>query len=133
MKLSKYQQASKLLWEKDLEVARKEIEEAIKTYNDKLEILNENLEGAFQKYNDQIQDCQRFIEEVGETIQGEIDDRSEKWQESDAGQAHQTWLDQWKDCPVLEEDVKLPELVELEYDDEFITEFTNLPIEPEDC
>lgn len=133
MKLSKQEQASKLLWEKDLGTARKEIEEAVKKYNEQLETLNETLAEALEKYNGVIVDCQGFIDEIASKIEGEINDRSEKWQEGDAGQAHQSWLDQWKDCPVLEEDVELPELVELEYDDEFIEEFANLSIEPEDC
>lgn len=88
-------------WCKSLAAARNEVENAVETFNNMLE----EAEGF----------CQ---EEVAGAIQDYMDERSEKWLESEAAQEVDSWKAEW-------EGVYLTRLeVEFEGDDEF----ANLPL-----
>lgn len=131
MKLTKKDLADHAEWVRDLEAARKEIENAVEEYNHKLNKLNEQLESELEKYNGILEDAESWKQGIADTFQAEIDERSEKWLESDAGEAAQDFVNAWNDFSILQETVELPEEYELENDESFIREFDELPIEPE--
>lgn len=132
MKLTKHEQEQKAEWEKKITAARKALQDAVDIYNTQLENLTEVLKDAVDVYNDIVNDCTAFCEDIANEIDSELEERSEKWLESDKGQAAISWGDQWKDFSCLQEDLELPDEVVLDSDD-FIEEFANLTIEPEDC
>lgn len=132
MKLTKQEQEQKAEWEKKLTAARKTLQDAVDIYNTQLESLTDVLNDVLKEYNGIINACTAFCEDIGDEIDSQIEERSERWLESDKGQATVSWCDQWKDFACLQEEIEWPDELVLESDD-FIEEFANLPIEPEDC
>jgi hypothetical protein len=49
-----------------------------------------------KKYNDVVENLNNFIEDQRSQMQNYFDGRSEKWQESDKGDAYQNWIDAWE-------------------------------------
>jgi hypothetical protein len=61
-----------------------EIDDLVVEYNGEIVALNEALSAA-----------REFVGNVSEAMQEFMDDKSEKWAESEAGSAYSDWLDEW--------------------------------------
>ncbi len=72
------------------------------------------------KYNEAVARFNDWIQNIRDSMQNYYDDRSESWQESDAGYAYQDWMDAW--------DLNIEEIVE--YDEVVIPGNEELPDEP---
>lgn len=72
------------------------LSEAVTIFNTTCEEAWKTVEAAQESYNEQVQMAQEFMVEVHDSHQNEFDEKSEKWQESDAGQAASGWLDEWE-------------------------------------
>lgn len=55
-----------------------------------------HLSQAIEAYNATLAEVKTFCEEVVADIQTYVDDRSEKWQESDASTAYDAWKEPWE-------------------------------------
>ena len=66
-------------------------------------ITNVNL--AITQYNEIVGEVETFRDGVVQQMDTFYDERSEKWQESDAGNAYQSWKDEWEglDCSEVDE------------------------------
>jgi uncharacterized protein YukE len=51
------------------------------------------LVSAIEEYNARLDDLHGTIEAAKDELQGEFDEKSERWQEGDKGQAVSAWLD----------------------------------------
>lgn len=70
-----------------------------------------------------------FAEQVAERLRDEFDEKSERWQESDAGQEALSLVEQWENINVDEiEEVKI---VTPELEGDASADFDDLPFEPE--
>lgn len=69
--------------------------------------LQVNLEQAQSKYTTKLVEAQAFCREVADDIEAHITDKSDKWCESERGQAFHDWLEAWQN-------VEFPEVVELD-------------------
>lgn len=91
------------------EDARKsELEQELETLVGVVEDEKAELEAAMQKLIDdfnetvvaplreKMQEAYGFVEDIVNERQGEFDDKSERWQEGDRGQAAQDWLQTWE-------------------------------------
>jgi hypothetical protein len=86
----------------------------IKELNELTEKLRENVGGieetlaALQEkigaYNDAVVEFNTFRQGIEDDMQNYFDEKSEKWQDGDAGQNYQAWIEEWNtDIDELEE------------------------------
>ena len=90
------------------------LETAIAEYNAKLEEMKAPVEAALAKYNEVGNDAREFADEISGWAGGEIQERSERWQESERGQAAQSWCDEWSNLTFDEVTIDLPEEITLD-------------------
>lgn len=69
---------------------------AIEEYNTTIKEAYEKLKEEVDLYNEQLSEVNSFIADVREELQNTFDERSDKWQESDAGSDFQNWIDSWE-------------------------------------
>ena len=54
----------------------------------------------YDKLSDLIEEVNSFIQETAGCLREEFDERSEKWQESDAGQEASSMVEAWEECEI---------------------------------
>ena len=113
-----------------LRKAHEDVTAAMVDFNEKLDKLTGDVNQAVARYNEVQADAQEFISNITARLEEEVNDKSEKWQESDRGQAASTFLDEWN--------IELDPMADLELppvDDPFVDtgadELENLPTEAE--
>lgn len=77
--------------------------------------LFEELEKARDQFNVMLEEANEFRQEMNDLMQEYFDEKSEKWQEGDAGSTYQDWMGEWES--------------ELEFDEEAPETFQGLPDE----
>lgn len=87
--------------------------------------LAKELEVAQLAYLAALEKARDFAEGISDDQQAYSDDRSEKWQESDAGSNYYGWLDAWQEVKS-----NLDEAIE-GISSDLWQEFRDLPTEPE--
>ena len=95
-KLSKQRLAEKAEWIKKLGEARGDLENAV------------------SDYNQIVADAAAWRDEIVSEMEDYANERSEKWPESDAGQAFESWKQEWESASIEEADVEIPEPVDLD-------------------
>lgn len=118
-KLTKAESEKKSILESALSDARDEITKKYEEINVKIAALNAELDEAHVSYNNIVSDAYDFVLGIADSRGDEFDDKSERWQESDKGDAASSWINEYKDaCDELEgaefELIKLAELPDLE-------------------
>ena len=116
-KLSKDEKANRDSYVAEIRAAEEHLQETLATYNSEVSRRWGHVDAAIQRYNEALENARTWATNLGEEMQGEFDDKSEKWQEGDRGQEVQEWIDQYKDLQL--DDVKLdePDAVEVQVDD----------------
>lgn len=96
------------------------LREAGEAYNRAAEVFNAAVEAAWDglhvaqlNYNAAISDAQQFCADLAEDKRDEYDDKSERWQNGDTGQAASDWIDAWDVVEFEELDTEKPEPVDL--------------------
>lgn len=99
-----------------LQVAEADLGSAIERYNELLESAQGGVQAALQRFNDLLTQAQEFCTEVAGEAQSEWDERSEKWQEGDNGQAAASWIESWESAAgeLDEIEVDFPDPVEVD-------------------
>lgn len=96
-----------------IHTAQAKLEKAVEAYNAAALAAREVVEQAIQGLNDAIADANAWIEEVRARMNEHFDDRSEAWQESEAGEAYENWLREYVALDEVEADfpdeLELPE------------------------
>ena len=103
----------------------------MREYNDAANTLRAPIEALLAEYNEIIEEARGFAEDIATTAEGEFDDKSEKWQEGEKGQAVSEWKDAWASIELEAVEIEWPEDLaepELEHADNLET----LPVEPEE-
>lgn len=70
------------------------------------------VEAARDEYNRALEEARSFVEEVREARQAEFDDKSERWQEGERGEAAAAWLAEWEQPDLDDVELDGPEPVE---------------------
>lgn len=91
-----------------------DLQDDVATFNDGVAALLANLQVGVDNYNEASDSVKGWLESVRESIQEYVDDRSEKWQESDKAQEYQDWLEAYA---VDLEDFNLPDIEPVSLDD----------------
>lgn len=89
----------------EIELARQVTTKAVASVNEKIEALNTAIEAL-----------NAFREERNGEAQSYYDDKSERWQESDRGNAYAAFVGEWEvECPTVDE-VEEPSFDEVDVD-----------------
>lgn len=92
--LSKAQRTELQTLSTKLQEAFYNLEDTVDKYNGEMESQWELVESALESYNDVVSEVSGFKDDVAGQIQEYIDERSEKWPETDNGQAITSWHDE---------------------------------------
>lgn len=112
-KLTKAEDTRKFEIESNLGSAYNEFEQARDELQGKIEdLIREFNDGPLTKFNEAVAEARGFVEDIKNERQGEFDDKSERWQDGERGQAAQEWLQQWESG-----ESSLEELSEIEVPD----------------
>lgn len=99
-----------------LRTARTALDNEIEIYNAALNKAWTDLNAKLETYNEAARDAKELAEEVHSDLENFHDERSEKWQESDAGSAFRSWVEEWGNASF--DDADRDEPVELDLDQE---------------
>jgi hypothetical protein len=127
-KLSKAEIQRRDGYVEDLEKAWSEIEQAVNTYNEGVANLRAPVEQAVAHYNEVMGEAKGFAEDVASQADGEWDERSEKWQEGEKGEAAAEYRDAWQTIEFEEIELEWPEELAIE-DPDHAPELAELPTE----
>jgi len=98
--------------ERRLGEAWERLENAYGDFTSKVAEAYQEFEPETKAYNEVIVEANDFVEEVSGEIRGYIDERTEKWQESERGQAFEEWSSAWEDA-LDEVEIEEPEFPEI--------------------
>ncbi len=97
---------------RSLESVADEIAEEVRQVNANISTARERIESLTTRYNDIVQDAKTFMSSIHDEQDSYFADRSSGWQEGDAGQSYESWMDEWNtDLEGLDE-VELPDEVD---------------------
>lgn len=107
---------------------RDALETEIDAYNALMNETWERVESALLSLNEKIVAAEEWRGEIAAEMQQYFDERSERWQEGDAGCAYQDWINDWE-SELSEVELEAPEDVEMP-DDDAGTTLENLTEDP---
>lgn len=96
-KLTKAEDARKSELESELEQLQNEATDGLEELRDKIAALVEDFNREFvEPLTEKINEAYGFVEDIQNERQGDFDDKSERWQEGERGEAAQSWLQEWE-------------------------------------
>lgn len=88
----------------------KELGEALKEKREAANAALGELRTAVEEYNDRLDAAKTFVDELAEAAQEAYDEKSEKWQEGEKGDAASSWIDELQNAEIPEElDLVVPD------------------------
>ena len=105
-----------------LVAAAERLRSEIETYDAKVAALFDDVESARTAYNEAVDEANEWIAGVHSEMDGYASDRSEKWTESEVGEAFATWMGEYEleleHAEISAPDsLDVPDLAELAIDD----------------
>jgi exonuclease VII small subunit len=97
MKLTKAEGAKRDDLVANLEIAGGTLDDAITAYNAAVEAAAEAANTAIAAYNETLEGAREFVETLVERLDEEFGERSEKWQDSERGEAARALLNAWSE------------------------------------
>lgn len=95
---------------------------------DKFVAAHEEIQNAIGEYNGVIATVTEWRDDLVQQMQDYQGERSDRWQEGDAGQAYQSWIDEWENLDLSE--VETPDMPD-QPEPEHMESIEQLPTEPE--
>lgn len=96
-----------------LETSRNKLCDAVDKFNSKITELYEPVAGLVEEYNGIAADAQNWRDDILSQMDDYMSERSEKWLESDTGQAYQEWKDSWESLSIEQFNIEQPEGIDL--------------------
>lgn len=115
-----------------VEEAGTKLNETIGKFNSTLEDAKAELEGAQSELNEAINNANAMREQIQGDMESYVDERSEKWQEGDAGNQYQSWIEAWSN-ELEEVELDLPESLEEIDVESIVAEFRDAPTSPDEA
>jgi hypothetical protein len=112
-KLDKQEKQRRTGLVEDLRAGAGRLEDAVSLYNDEVRKLREPLEAALAEYNQNVEAARGFAEDIASQAESDIDDKSERWQEGERGEAAAEWKGQWENEVFDEISIDFPEDIEI--------------------
>lgn len=101
-----------------LRAAFESLEQAVDTYNEAMRKQWEAVHATMNAYNDVAVEATTWQENVASDIQDYIDSRSDKWQESERGQAYLAWQGEYESSDLEDITIDQPDSLELSTGDQ---------------
>ncbi len=83
-------------------------------YNETVQKAWEEFQEALYFYHEHLDDVKAWVEEYAATLAEEYGSRSERWRESDKGQAFQAFVEEWSTFHLDEIESDEPEMIDIE-------------------
>lgn len=114
-KLSKDQKKRKEQLSKQLSEDHGVLQAAVERFNKVVEEQWAAVEDAQNQFNETLQAAKDFTEEIADAVDSYINEKSDKWQESEAAQNAMEWRDEWSgfEADVEESALDKPETYEV--------------------
>lgn len=100
-----------------LSEAGQELQAAVNAYNEKCEAEFNAVKEAINDYQAVVGEARSFAEEVAGDIGSYMEEKSEKWLESDRGSAYQQWQSEWENIELEDVDIDEPTPVYCDIDE----------------
>jgi hypothetical protein len=101
-KLTRSEESRLELLRDKLADARLTLEAVFNAQSAVIEDAYAEINAALAPYNEIVEEARGFVEDIASEREGEWDDKSERWQESDRGQAARDWFEQWRSAAECE-------------------------------
>jgi hypothetical protein len=95
-RLSKQQESARDALAARMDAAGEALAQAVARYNEATAALYVAVEAATEQANAVLEDARVYAEAVADEIEQAIEEKSERWQESEAGDNYRAWLDEWR-------------------------------------
>lgn len=92
-KLSKDEEKRRSELSEELKKIAAEVDEAVVAANNAIDKVNDIIE----RYNNVVGEANGFREDIVNAIESYMDERSEKWHESDRASSYEDWKQEWED------------------------------------
>jgi hypothetical protein len=107
-----------------LETRKAQVQTAIEEFQEKMQTLwNETVVLSVETYNEAVREADELRVEITDAQQEYYGNRSEKWQNSDAGSTYEEWQSSWENAEFSDANLSMPE-IEIDLDVEFTHEET---------
>ena len=116
-KLTKHDAARRAEHVEKLTEAAAKLEDAVVVFNAGLEQLKGPLTAALAEYNSVLAEARGFAEDIASQADSELDEKSERWRDSDRGQAAVAFKDEWEGLALDELELELPDEARLPDED----------------
>jgi hypothetical protein len=93
----------------DIASSKAKIEQTITIYNQQVEVLRSPVESAVTELNNHLAEARTLCSSVAARAQAKIDDKTEKWEESDEGEAATVWQSSWDGIELDDLDFQWPD------------------------
>lgn len=90
-----------------------DLEAEIHAFNEHLDVRREKVESALSDLNTKIEEANSFIEEVRSEMESYFDEKDEKWQEGEKGEAFQSWMQEWDNELETLDEIDFPEHIDV--------------------
>jgi hypothetical protein len=129
-KLSNAQITQKESLRDSLEAAHKEVNSYLDEVNEAIRLANgriDDLNRLIGVYNDVVADVEMWRDEISGDIESYMDERSEKWQESDKADYYRSWKEEFDNLTVerIEEIEEIEEIGSFE-EEALVEELSNI-------
>jgi hypothetical protein len=111
-KLSKDQIRDKAKHVEAIRLAHTDLADSILVFNKAMEAAWADVENAQEKYNATITEANDFVVGLAEKARAYFDEKSEKWQEGEKGEAHNAWVEDLESISLDEADLSCPDPID---------------------
>lgn len=111
-KLTKAEAAERAELVEKLTAAKTEVESAVAAFNEKLAEAWQEVQAKIETYNEVVTAAAEFRDGIVDSRQSEWDDKSEKWQDGERGEAASVWINEWSSASLDALEIEEPEGLE---------------------
>ena len=94
------------------------LEAALDAYNAATSVHWPPIAEALSAYSRVVEEAKGWCEDIATTIQSEIEEHSDTWQEGDKGQAFAAWQAEWEQADLETIEMEAPEPLSLDVNDQ---------------
>ena len=104
------------------------IHDTIIDYNNIMEEQKDRVIQALNEYNGIMEEARTFVDGIGTKAQDAIDEKSDKWKESENGEKASNFAEEWSNADMFDHEIEFPDPIDPEMPDHADT-IENLPEE----
>ena len=113
-----------------LREAKSKLETSVSKFNDLVASESAEVQAELDDYNELVDSAEEFRTQVVGDMNEHYYDKSDKWQESEKGQAYLEWISDWDNADLAPIEIEFPDPIdepELHHDESFGQLATELP------